>query len=283
MVDISNFIISAAKVLAFGLDKTRLNRLTHEERTYHVFYQSLSGTIPAERDHFNLEDVSDYGLLAPSGCYRLPSGPFGDDSIAMADLRVAMRTFGFKPKHMSSIFNLLVAILLLGNLQFANGDAHDVSTHVSNPHVLDQAARLLGVFRVLLNAENSGKQRDQPVCQGILLWKLQITVWRLPRKIPLQLKSFFSTNLDTRHGVRLVHRPCPSPGPNPSSQLMVKMDSTNSASIPRIWCFNLMSFAIHSKIRLGITNVWSNMLLVCLLYRLWATELVLNFCEVLSE
>ena len=81
----------------------------------------------------------------------------------MADLRVAMRTFGFKPKHMSSIFNLLVAILLLGNLQFANGDAHDVSTHVSNPHVLDQAARLLGVFRVLLNAENSGKQRDQCV------------------------------------------------------------------------------------------------------------------------
>ena len=105
------------------------------------------------------------------------------NNIAMADLRVAMRTLGFKPKHMSSIFSLLVAILLLGNLQFANGDAHDVSAHVSNPHVLDQAARLLGVsaeeldqtftnktnyvrkelFTVLLNAESSGKQRDQCV------------------------------------------------------------------------------------------------------------------------
>ena len=175
--------ISAAKVLTFGLDKTRLNRLTHEERTYHVFYQFLAGTTPAERDHFNLEDVSDYALLASSGCYRLPSGPFSDDSIAMADLRVAMRTLGFKPKHMTSIFSLLVAILLLGNLQFTNGDAHDVSAHVSNPHVLDQSARLLGVsseelgqiftnktnyvrkelFTVLLNAENSAKQRDQCV------------------------------------------------------------------------------------------------------------------------
>ena len=175
--------ISAAKVLTFGLDKTRLNRLTYEERTYHVFYQFLAGTTPAERDHFNLEDVSDYALLASSGCYRLPSGPFSDDSIAMADLRVAMRTLGFKPKHMTSIFSLLVAILLLGNLQFTNGDAHDVSAHVSNPHVLDQAARLLGVsaeelgqiftnktnyvrkelFTVLLNAENSEKQRDQCV------------------------------------------------------------------------------------------------------------------------
>ena len=175
--------ISAAKVLTFGLDKTRLNRLTHEERTYHVFYQFLAGTTPAERDHFNLEDVSDYALLASSGCYRLPSGPFSDDSIAMADLRGAMRTLGFKPKHMTSIFNLLVAILLLGNLQFTDGDAHDVSAHVSNSHVLDQVARLLGVspdelgqvftnktsyvrkelYTVLLNAEHSGRQRDQCV------------------------------------------------------------------------------------------------------------------------
>jgi chitin synthase len=98
---------SAAKVLTFGFDKTRLNRLTHEERTYHVFYQFLAGTTPAER---HLEEVSDYALLASSGCYRLPSGPFSDDSIAMADLRVAMRTLGFKPKHISSIFILLVAI-----------------------------------------------------------------------------------------------------------------------------------------------------------------------------
>jgi len=98
----------------------------------------------------------------------------------MADLRVAMRTLGFKPKNMSSIFSFLVAILIPGNLQFTNGNAHDVSAHVSNSHVLDQAARLLGVsaeelgqiftnknnyiwkelFTVLLNAENSGKQRD---------------------------------------------------------------------------------------------------------------------------
>jgi chitin synthase len=137
--------ISAAKVLTFGLDKTRLNRPTHDECTYHVFYQFLAGTTPAERDHFNLEDVSDYTLLASSGCYLLPSSPFSNDSIAMADLRVAIRTLGFKPKHMSSIFSLLVAILLLGNLQFTNGDAHDVLAHVSNPHILDQLARLLGV------------------------------------------------------------------------------------------------------------------------------------------
>jgi chitin synthase len=172
-----------AKVLTFGLDKSRLCRLTHEERTYHVFYQFLAGATPAERDSFNLEDPSDYALLASSGCYRLPSGPFSDDSIAMTELRAAMRTLGFKVKHMTSIFSMVVAILLLGNLQFADGDAHDVSANISNPHVLDHAARLLGVmsddlaqvltnktsyvrkelYTVLLNAEQSSRQRDHCV------------------------------------------------------------------------------------------------------------------------
>ncbi|KAJ3513631.1 hypothetical protein NLJ89_g2840 [Agrocybe chaxingu] len=175
--------ISGAKVLTFGLDKTRLNRLTHEERTYHIFYQFLAGATTTERDTFNLEDPSDYALLASSGCFRLPSGPFSDDSIAMTELRAAMRTLGFKPKHMTSIHSLLVAILLLGNLQFAEGDAHDVSAYIVNGHILEQAARLLGVspdelgqiltnktnyvrkelFTVLMNAEQSSKQRDNCV------------------------------------------------------------------------------------------------------------------------
>ncbi|THH18601.1 hypothetical protein EW146_g2427 [Bondarzewia mesenterica] len=172
--------VSGAKVLTYGLDKSRLNRLAHEERTYHIFYQLLAGASSSERDALNLEDPSDYALLASSGCYRLPSGPFSDDAIAMDDLRVAMRTLGFKPKHISSIFGLIVAILLLGNLQFGEGDARDVSAYVATPLVLDQIARLLGVssedlgqtltnktsyvrkelYTVLMDAEQSAIQRD---------------------------------------------------------------------------------------------------------------------------
>lgn len=175
--------IASAKVLTYGLDKSRLNRLSHEERTYHVFYQLLAGSTPQERDALNLEDASDYALLASSGCYRLPSGPFSDDSIGMGDLRAAMRTLGFKQKHMTSIFSLLVAILLLGNLQFADPDAKDVAAYIANPDVLDHAARLLGVspedltqvltnktsyvrkelYTVLLNAEQAAAQRDHCV------------------------------------------------------------------------------------------------------------------------
>lgn len=173
--------ISAAKILTYGLDKSRLNRLSHEERTYHVFYQLLAGASPQERDHWNLEDSSDYALLASSGCYRLPAGPFSDDSIAFGELKSSLRTLGFKPKNVSAMFQLLVAILLLGNLEFTEADSKDVSAYIANTQTLDQVARMLGVssedltqtltnktsyvrkelYTVLLSAEQSAEQRDR--------------------------------------------------------------------------------------------------------------------------
>ncbi|KIM76508.1 hypothetical protein PILCRDRAFT_12745 [Piloderma croceum F 1598] len=84
--------ISSAKILAYALDKSRLNRLSHEERSFHVFYQFIAGATPEKRDHFHLEDPLDYAPLTSSGCYHLPVGPFSNDSIAMDELHAAMRT-----------------------------------------------------------------------------------------------------------------------------------------------------------------------------------------------
>ena len=79
------------------------------------------------------------------------------------------------------MFSLLVAILILGNLEFLEADAKDVSAYIANAHVLDHAARLLGVpaedltqaltnktsyvrkelYTVLLSAEQSAVQRNK--------------------------------------------------------------------------------------------------------------------------
>lgn len=175
--------IASAKVLTYGLDKTRLIRLAHEERTYHIFYQLLAGATTEERDRLNIEDLTDYALLVSSGCYRLPSGPFSDDATSMTELRIAMKTLGFKPKHTSAIYSIIVAILLLGNIEFIEGVSSEDTAHVANPVVLDQASRLLGVesddlaqalttktsyvrkelYTVLLSPEQSAVQRDQLV------------------------------------------------------------------------------------------------------------------------
>ncbi|KAG8855852.1 hypothetical protein FRB96_006674 [Tulasnella sp. 330] len=139
--------IYGAKALVYGLDKSRLVHLNQEERSYHIFYQFLAGSTPEERDLYNLEDPSEYALLASSGCYRLPAGPFSDDSMAMDELRAALKILGFKTKSVSSIFTVLYVILILGNLRFVDSGVNEQSATCANPQVLDEVAHFLGVSR----------------------------------------------------------------------------------------------------------------------------------------
>jgi chitin synthase len=117
---------------------------SHMRSAHSIFLPVLVGATPQEQDYFSPEDPSDYSLSASSGCYRLLSGPFSNDDIVM-EVLAAMCTLGFKAKYISSIFTLLVVILLLSNIQFSAGVACDVSAYVANAHVLEQVARLPGV------------------------------------------------------------------------------------------------------------------------------------------
>lgn len=143
--------LTGGKVLTFGLNKTRMTRLERDERTFHVFYQLLAGAQPDEREELDLQDPDAYELLASSGCYRLPGGPFSDDSLQFDELRVAMANLGFKAKHLKSIFSVLVTLLLLGNIEFedtaTSGVVMDESAKVTyeSREVLEQVAWRLGV------------------------------------------------------------------------------------------------------------------------------------------
>ncbi|KAJ6485567.1 glycosyltransferase family 2 protein [Mycena sanguinolenta] len=137
--------IAGAKCLVFGLDKSRLVKLAHEERSYHAFYQLLAGATTAERDSLQLEDPSEYALLASSGTYRLPAGPFSDDTTGMSDLRAAFRTLAFK--HTPAVLSLLAAILASTNITFIPADNNTEAARVSPAAAQSLAltARLLGV------------------------------------------------------------------------------------------------------------------------------------------
>jgi len=144
--------IAGAKVLTYALDKSRLGKLTHEERTFHIFYQLLAGSTPSEREHLGLLDASEYNLLATSGCYRLPAGMAGsksDDGVMMGEVREAMRVVGFKPRAVQSVLGILNVVMLLSNLEFgyaSEGKAqHDEQAYIANPEVLSQIARLLSL------------------------------------------------------------------------------------------------------------------------------------------
>lgn len=180
--------ITGAKALAFGLNKSRIGPLYQDERTFHVFYQMLAGASPDEREELGLDDPDMYALLASSGCYHLPAGPFSDDSTQLGELRAAMASLGFKAKHVRSIFSVLTAILMLSNITFMDDRAtgslgmvsYEERTQVVERELLVEVSHLLGVSpddleavlvnrtkwvshdlaSVFLDAEDAGGQRD---------------------------------------------------------------------------------------------------------------------------
>ena len=149
----SDGAVSGAKALPFGLNKSRLGRLRHDERSFHVFYQLLAGASPDERDALDLQDPSSYAVLAQSGCYRLPGGLFSDDAAQLGELRAAFASLGFKAKHVKSLFTLLTTILLLSNLTFVDHrgtgslgmTSVDESARVEDRLLLSNIAGHLGV------------------------------------------------------------------------------------------------------------------------------------------
>ena len=149
---------------------------------------------------------------------------------------------------------------------------HDVSAHVSNPHVLDQAAKLLGVspdeldqiftnktnyvwrelFTVLLNAGQSRRQRDQCV-KDLYAILVAFVVETLNHHLAptkedphsTQIILFDQPGFQTRGPAGTSSMS--SQATNPSSQPMVKTNSMNFASILLPRCFNLKSFDIVLK------------------------------------
>ncbi|KAH8827732.1 chitin synthase [Flagelloscypha sp. PMI_526] len=120
---------SVVQVVFWGLDKRPLESpLDADSRTYNVFYQFLAGATQQEGEMYGLEDPSSYALLASSGTS-------------------ALKTLGFKSKHLSSLFSLLVAILNITNIVFAPPAASAEAAEITPASRiwLTQASRLLGV------------------------------------------------------------------------------------------------------------------------------------------
>ena len=128
--------IKSAKVLAFVLDESHLGRLSHEEGTFHVYYRFLADTVPQEQDHSAPQDPYNCALLVSLGYHMLPRcGPFSSDTVAMKHILVMMWMLGFKPNHLSYIFTLPSAILMLSNILFVEADAREVLAWLVNVHV----------------------------------------------------------------------------------------------------------------------------------------------------
>lgn len=175
----------AAKVLVFALDRSRLRTPlpSSQDRTFDVFYSLIAGASAEERAEYALlDEPAQYDLLASSGLFRHPDAPEADEML-FRDVLTALKALGFKSRHIGSLFRLLSAVLLLGNLEFGDNvsrDFRDQSAFITNKDATAAVASLLGVpadelertltnkvqtvkketVTVLLRPEGARKQRD---------------------------------------------------------------------------------------------------------------------------
>ncbi|CAI2162513.1 1810_t:CDS:2 [Funneliformis geosporum] len=133
-----------AKTLDYLLEKNRIVKSFQNERNFHIFYYLIAGASQDEKSHLHLTDASQYRYLnVPKGT----RGPNVDDMNNFNELKQALKSLGFHKKHVAQMFQLLAAILHLGNIQFAQdpNNRQKEAAFVKNNEVLDLVADFLGV------------------------------------------------------------------------------------------------------------------------------------------
>eukprot|EP00158_Paraphelidium_tribonemae_P009453 Partr_v1_DN28871_c0_g1_i1_m33284 putative Chitin Synthase len=139
--------LAGAQISDYLLEKSRVTDVPYGERSFHAFYYMLAGASADEKAKWNLMDLKYYSFLAESKSLKVD----GINDVAMfSTLKSALRGAGFKEKYQSQIFQLLSAILLLGNLEFVDAEAKDDAAVISNSDVLDEVSDILGVRSYLL-------------------------------------------------------------------------------------------------------------------------------------
>ncbi|KAI8976912.1 chitin synthase [Pilobolus umbonatus] len=137
--------ILGTKILTYQFDKSRVTHIAPNERTYHVFYSLLAGTTLEEKTALHINFKPDY--FSYLNQTTTISSPGWSDEIRFGDLKSALKICGFKAKTVTQIFQLLAAILHIGNLQFidkADTIAQEACV-VKNTEVLDIVSIMLGV------------------------------------------------------------------------------------------------------------------------------------------
>ncbi|KAF9907139.1 hypothetical protein EC991_011279 [Linnemannia zychae] len=173
-----------AKMLDYFLEKKRISRsaLTPDERNFHIFYQFLAGGSDEEKTHLRLTDGMAYHYLSPASLNRNRTLAGMDDAVEFGKIRNAFKVLGFQKKQVAQVFQLLAAVLHLGNLTFMEDTSHtNDACVVRNVDSLIFVADILGVdpnalqntltyktklikkelCSVFLDAQGAEQQRDE--------------------------------------------------------------------------------------------------------------------------
>jgi chitin synthase len=131
------------KSLDYVLEKHRVTQVPRNESNFFVFYQMLNGMSTEEKAHFQLQEAGHFHYLQGTLTPYNPS----ELSHQFQNLKKNLKDLGFNRKSQSQIFQVLAAILHLGNVTFANqlGGSQEAA-YAKNEEVLNIVADFLGLM-----------------------------------------------------------------------------------------------------------------------------------------
>ena len=132
--------IIGAKIRTYLLERSRLVFQPLKERNYHIFYQLAAGATAAERDQLDLLPVEQFEYLNQGSA---PCIEGVDDKAEFDATRKSLATIGVNASKQSQIFQILAALLHLGNVRITTTRTES-SLNPDEPSLV-RACQLLGI------------------------------------------------------------------------------------------------------------------------------------------
>ncbi len=165
--------ILSARIYNYLLEKSRVISIQPEERNYHIFYQIIKGADANERKKHFIKDLDYYSFLN-KGCFEVDET---DDKMNFLETKECMQKLKFKSEEMSYIFNIIMGILYLGNVDFVEGVKASNPVAEINPDSLSDfkyAAELLGLSEDKLKAVLTLRKMKDPMSDKIFERNLSV-------------------------------------------------------------------------------------------------------------
>ncbi|XP_056141976.1 myosin-10 [Lampris incognitus] len=137
--DVAGYIVGA-NIETYLLEKSRAIRQAKDERTFHIFYQLLSGASEATRADLLLGSADQYRFLS-GGSIPLPSQNESDNFTQTMDSMVIM---GFSPEESISMLKVISAVLQFGNISFTKEKNQDQAS-MPDDTAAQKLCHLLGI------------------------------------------------------------------------------------------------------------------------------------------
>lgn len=141
-------VMRSANFNHFLMEKSRIVSVNKGERNYHIFYMLLNGLSADERDTLELDTNKTFNYLTASDDTPVE---IDDTFVDLERIKNAMKVLSISEWEMWQIFQLLAALLHLGNLQYKRKIIENIdATEIHDTLNSSRVAHFLGIPRSVL-------------------------------------------------------------------------------------------------------------------------------------